>query len=167
MAPSSGSQSARQLHKAWGDWLDGQPWDHYVTLTFKKESGPDVAKSRFARWIRRLEQEAQLPLLWFVGFENGKQLGRLHLHALVGNTRALPVSTMAELWQHGWSRIMPYRPTLGAAHYVTKYVTKELLDYDISPKLARALTLPEQQFAIDLAPATDDTRNHPSQRKRT
>ena len=150
-------QDKKQVRTAWGDWLDGLPWDHYVTLTFGIKSGPDFARRTFDRWIRRLEQEAQTPVLWFVGFEDGKLFGRLHLHALTGNTSALPAEYMAKLWTPGWSRIVPYRPTLGAAHYVTKYVTKELLDYDISRNVMRELAAQDRQLSLGVPSATTRT----------
>lgn len=150
-----------QVRQAWGEWLERFPWDHYVTLTFKDKSGPDLARRSFDRWIRRLEQEAKLPLLWFVGHENGRLLGRLHLHALVGNTREVSPAVMEKLWTPGWSRIMPYQPTLGAAYYVTKYVTKEMLDYDVSPNFKRALTARDRQFRLGIAAPTTRTRSRP------
>lgn len=138
----------KKVRRAWGEWLDGLPWDHYTTLTFGIKSGPDFARRAFGRWIRRMEQEAGLPLLWFVGFEDGRMLGRLHLHSLVGNTRELPTSYMAKAWTPGFSRIVPYRPKHGAAHYIAKYVTKELLDYDVSPNFARALAARDRQLRL-------------------
>ena len=144
------AQHRTRGRQAWGDWLEGLPWDHYTTLTFGINTGPDFARRAFGRWVRRLEQEAGLPLLWFVGFEDGRLLGRLHLHALVGNTREMSTAYMAKLWTPGWSRIVPYLPTLGAAHYVTKYVTKELLDYDVSPNFDRAIAARDRQFRLGI-----------------
>lgn len=147
------AQQRKKVRRAWGEWLDGLPWDHYTTLTFGIKSGPDFARRAFGRWVRRLEQEAGLPLLWFVGFEDGRLLGRLHLHALVGNTRDLEPSYLSKVWTAGFSRIVPYKSKLGAAHYVTKYVTKELLDYDVSPNFASALAARNRQFGLEVGRA--------------
>jgi hypothetical protein len=140
----------KQVREGYGKWLESWPWDHYTTLTFGIKSGPDFARRAFGRWTRRLEQEAGLPLFWFVGFEDGHLLGRLHLHALVGNTGGLSTAWMAESWTPGFSRILQYQPTRGAAFYITKYVTKELLDYDVSSNFARALTARTRQFGLAL-----------------
>jgi hypothetical protein len=86
-----------------------------------------------------------MPLLWFVGLENGSQLGRLHLHSLLCNTRDLSLDFLERSWTSGFSRIVRFVPGRGATHYVTKYVTKELLDYDISPNLDAALKARERQ----------------------
>lgn len=142
------AQQRKQVRSAWGEFLQGLPWDHYATLTFGIKSGPDFARRAFGGWIRRVEQEAGVPLLWFLGFEDGRQLGRLHLHALVGNTFDVSARFMSKAWKPGFSRIVPYRPRLGAAYYVTKYVTKELLDYDVSPNFARALAARDRQFRL-------------------
>ena len=138
----------RALRLAWGEFLEGLPWDHFVTLTFRQASGPDYARRAFGQWIRRLEREARTRLLWFVGFEDGRLLGRLHLHALVGNTDGLAESTLEEAWTPGFARIQRFQPRLGAAHYVTKYITKDMLDYDVSPALARRLSTRENQWAL-------------------
>lgn len=141
-------QQRKQLHEGWTQWLEGLPWDHYATLTFKRSSGPDFAQRVFAGWIRRLELEAGMPLLWFVGFENGHLLGRLHIHSLVGNTRDVSIAFLAKEWRHGFSRIERYDPNRGAAHYVSKYVTKDLLDFDISPHFDRALAARDRQLTF-------------------
>ncbi|MCC7134735.1 MAG: hypothetical protein IT352_18900 [Gemmatimonadales bacterium] len=137
-----------RLRTAWAELLEGIPWDHYVTLTFRQSSGPNFAWRAFRRWIRRLERVAGLPVIWFVGFEDGDLLGRLHLHSLVGNTDALSDETLTESWTAGFSRIERFQPGLGAAHYVTKYVTKDLLDYDLSPNIARAIERHEKQMSL-------------------
>jgi hypothetical protein len=59
---------------------------------------------------------------------------------------------MAEAWTPGFSRIVPYQPKLGAAHYVSKYVTKELLDYDVSPNFGRALAARDRQLRLGVCP---------------
>jgi hypothetical protein len=140
----------KQVRECYGEWLEGWPWDHYTTLTFGIKSGPDFARRAFGRWTRCLEREAGLPVFWFVGFEDGRLLGRLHLHALVGNTGGLNDRWMAEAWTPGFSRIVRYQPQLGAAYYVTKYVTKELLDYDVSSNFTRALKARNRQFGLVL-----------------
>jgi len=138
----------RKVHDSWAEWLDEIPWDHYVTLTFRRNSGPDRARRTFTAWIRCLEQEAEMPLFWFVGFEDGPLNGRLHMHCLVGNTRDLPANYIAKKWKHGFSRIDLYEKDRGATHYITKYVVKEMFDYDVSPNLARALAARDRQPSL-------------------
>lgn len=148
MENRTASTERARLRTAWAELLEGIPWDHYATLTFRQSSGPNFAWRAFRRWIRRLERTAELPVIWFVGFEDGNLLGRLHLHALVGNTDVLSEETLTEAWTAGFSRIERFQPGLGAAHYVTKYVTKDLLDYDISPNISRAIGLRDNQLQL-------------------
>jgi hypothetical protein len=145
---TSDRKRQQQLRRAWGEYLEGLPWDHYATLTFRRWSGEDFARRAFGSWARRLGQEAGMPLLWFVGFERGHQLGRLHLHALLGNTRDISRCFLEKTWVSGFSHIVPYLPSHGAAYYVTKYVTKELLEYDVSPNFARAIAARGRQLTI-------------------
>ncbi len=146
--------SARSLAAAWGEYLQPYPWDHWVTLTFapprpphlgggvrlgparpgadRPGPPPDYAHREFARWVHRLEDCSEEPVWWFRGDELGERLGRLHLHALLGGTGGLLDETLGRQWRAGFSVVKPYDPALGAAHYLTKYATKGLADYDVS-----------------------------------
>ena len=154
----------KALRAGWGEWLGSYPWDHYATLTFRQVTGPDLARESFDRWMRRLAREAQLPLFWFLGIEDGRLNGRLHIHALIGNTGHHSIERMDERWtttpdgkpskRNGFTRIVRYDPTLGAAHYCTKYVTKELHDYDVSDNFTQALAARSKQLWLSPEPVT-------------
>jgi hypothetical protein len=83
-------------------------------------------------YLGAVQRAAATPLFWFYGIEHGEQRGRLHVHALTGNTERLPVAMMRQEWRNGFTRILSYDPSRGAAHYVAKYVTKQLAEWDIS-----------------------------------
>ena len=97
------------------------------------------------RHLRWLEKAAGLPVYGFVGVERGHTGGLLHLHALLGNvahlrpycgTRLAPGvwgrdCCLIHAWPCGIARVLPYDPTLGAAYYVSKYVTKELGEWEL------------------------------------
>jgi hypothetical protein len=38
---------------------------------------------------------------------------------------------MLHAWPFGYARVVPYDPKLGAAHYVSKYVTKDLCEWEL------------------------------------
>ena len=146
--------SARSLAAAWGEYLAPYDWDHWLTLTFapprpahlggrvplgparprpaRPGPPPDYAHREFARFVRRLEDCSTEPVWWFRGDELGERLGRLHLHALLGGTGSLLAASLASRWRAGWSVVKCYDRALGAAHYLTKYATKGLADYDVS-----------------------------------
>lgn len=147
---------------ALGDFLNGYPWAHYLTLTFRPPQthkkatdagllahgepwgryqrkivsaapvSQDYALRQWGVFRRQITTAADVPTFWFYGVEHGEMFGRLHLHALTGNTERLPVGTMREYWRAGWSHVKPYDPRKGASYYVCKYVTKELAEWDIS-----------------------------------
>ncbi len=146
--------SARSLAAAWGEYLAPYAWDHWVTLTFappcppqlggpvrlgparpgaeRPGPPPDYAHREFGRFVRRVERRAREPVWWFRGDELGERLGRLHLHALLGGTGGLLETSLGREWRVGFSLVKRYDPALGAAHYVRKYATKGLADYDVS-----------------------------------
>lgn len=130
------------LHDALGSFLEGYQWAHFHTLTFRRESGEEYARREWKRYLRLLTLEAGVPLQWFYGIEHGERFGRVHIHALTGNTERLPRDVMAEQWRAGHSRIVPYEPGRGASHYIAKYVTKEMAEWDISGALRASSSLP-------------------------
>ena len=129
---------AKLITEAMGRFLDRFDWAHFHTLTFAQESGEDYAVREWGRWRRLVEREAGVALSWFFGVEYGR-LGRLHLHALTGNTERLPADVMRDQWRAGHSRILPYDRDKGATHYVSKYVTKQLAAWDLSENAAAIL----------------------------
>jgi len=154
MLQNDKATSASGLAAAWGPYLGDYAWNHWLTLTFapprpahlggrvplgparprpaRPGPPPDYAHREFARFVRRLECCGADPVWWFRGDELGERLGRLHLHALLGGTGGLLESTLGRQWRAGFSVVKRYDPALGAAHYLTKYATKGLADYDVS-----------------------------------
>lgn len=135
-----------ELADAWGRWIeDLGPWEWFVTLTFRDPSpGPtQYTKPGWARaksaW-RDFTKFVDPPLgglRWVRAFEEQPWRGVPHVHALVAgmNTRQFkPVSGF--LWKrYGFCRILEYDRELGAQFYLTKYVTKELADFELSPHI--------------------------------
>jgi len=169
MRQNDNRPSARSLAAAWGEYLAPYAWDHWLTLTFapprpphlggavrlgparpgaeRPGPPPDYAHREFGRFVRRLEDCGSEPVWWFRGDELGERLGRLHLHALLGGTGALLESSLGRQWRAGWSLVKRYDPALGAAHYVTKYATKGLADYDVSGAWCREPLQPRLPFS--------------------
>lgn len=119
-----------QAADALGEWLDDMEWDYWATWTFREP--------RSARSIRRAV-EAHIDRIGasraFWGIESGKVNGRLHVHGLLHFSRQIPPQAEA-IWQdwhqrHGRAHIDQYDSDSGAAHYVSKYVTKDIADYDL------------------------------------
>jgi hypothetical protein len=98
----------------------------------------EYALRQWGTFRRNLALDVGVPMFWFYGVEHGEKFGRLHLHALTGNTERLPVFRIRELWKAGWSHVKPYDPRKGASYYITKYVSKELAEWDISGDVENA-----------------------------
>lgn len=129
-----------------GEWL-GQlaPWDVFATWTFSRAVTVDGAMFWARRHLKRLEEMAAQRIYSFVGVERGQTGGLLHLHALVGNVghlrpycgnRLAPGQwgrgcCMVHAWPCGHARVLPYDPKLGAAYYVSKYVSKKLAEWEL------------------------------------
>jgi hypothetical protein len=90
------------------------------------------AKNAHARFIGQLH--AGLNTLSYVRvFEMQRDRGVPHIHGLLAGLDSVRFATVASWYwkQYGYIRILEYDPTLGAAHYLTKYVLKEFGDLEI------------------------------------
>ena len=123
-----------------GNWLDTlAPWNFWCTFTYRyPPSLPAVRRS-----MCRFNEEIS-PSLMFWGSESGACTGRNHVHALLyfDENRismplfgAVPISSRA-IWskafkRFGRSHVDVFDPERGASHYVAKYVSKRLSDWDL------------------------------------
>lgn len=86
---------------------------------------PGIALSKLNEFLTRLQYDAGRLIGWVIAEEVGR-LGRLHYHALITGVRDLPRG----YWERqafrclGHTRIRPYDPKRGAAHYVAKFAGK-------------------------------------------
>lgn len=129
--------------RAWGDWLhEIGGWQWFVTLTLrdpKPAAGnwtrpgwtrANTAWSEFTQFVR----PAVGRLEWVRLFEMQRARGVPHVHGLVKGLDSLEYKQASRfMWDRfGFNRFLIYRPELGATHYITKYVVKELGDVRFS-----------------------------------
>lgn len=137
--------------RAWGDWLqDIGGWQWFVTLTLRdpRPASGNWTKPGYARAVTAWNalithaHEGIDTLQWVRFFELQKERGVPHVHGLVkglSDTRYNSVSAI--MWRDfGFNRILEYDPKLGATHYITKYVVKELGDFAFSNVITRENT---------------------------
>ncbi len=137
---------ADELKAVMGTWLgELAPWDVFSTWTFSRPVRVHGALYWTRRHLAWLEKVAEQPIYGFAGVEAGERGGLLHVHALLGNVahvkrycgqRLKPGTwgrTCCQLhaWPCGIARVLPYDPELGAAHYVSKYITKRLAEWEL------------------------------------
>ena len=122
-----------QLADSWGEFLSEFHWDWFVTLTFEGGVKTFTARNRCNGWLRDLEKAAGQPIIWFRGDEYGERLGKFHMHLLIGGVAHLHRFTWMKRWEarNGFARIFEFDPSMGAAYYVSLYVTKDFGEWDM------------------------------------
>jgi len=148
----------KEIATEWGDWLSAEwEWDVFATLTHDNSPqalgqgtrsivGWTASAKRWDSWLADTVIPKSRPAdglpdpYWVRGREPNPWRKGTHFHALLGG---LGDVSRRDLWAgwfergYGVARILPYDPRLGAAHYLTKYVVKELGDVQFSANLRR------------------------------
>ena len=137
--------SREELKSETGNWLQHlAPWDVFFTGTWSKPVAIDGVLYGMREYLRTVESWAGIPVYAYFGVERGNKGGLLHVHALVGNVghlkpycglRLAPNERglkccLLHAWRWGYARAVSYDPALGAAYYVSKYVVKNLAEFD-------------------------------------
>lgn len=123
------------------DWIFGlRKWSTFLTLTFRKDTAPDVANALFKRLIARLNEDVfgkhytrivgHSYFSYVIGIEYQKR-DVIHFHVLI--ERPVNYHLIHKLWNtwagFGWSEIVKDRNKV--VNYVSKYIVKggEILPY--------------------------------------
>ena len=123
------------LSLAWQKWLkEFEPFDWYITLTFRDYTHPEIAYKRFFRMIRKMNEELfgkryreqNKGLHYAVAIEQQKH-EVIHLHCLIGGgASTLKKRKYSDFWmtESGFAQIKDYDPSLNAIKYITKDIYK-------------------------------------------
>lgn len=131
------SHEARQ---AYTDWLAGQRWTYFCTLTFREwedDAGtlngvytPDGARRVAQRFYKPFGRAGHRLVCLFI--ESGSLYGKVHLHGLLRYDEPYrPAAlTIWERWfdRYGAARVESVRSREAISAYCTKYCTKHLKD---------------------------------------
>jgi hypothetical protein len=142
-----------------GRWLSEEyDWTHFGSYTFRgyeqryfegfgpprpsPATGPSEAATRATRrcwekYCRRVSRAAHREIGFFVAFEPGGLLGRLHIHALLADAQNLSADLAERLWFYGRSLVELYDTSRGAAYYAAKFAGRECADWDVGGSLVR------------------------------
>jgi hypothetical protein len=148
LGPAEGTIASRTdiLNEIMGSWLGRlAPWDVFATWTFDRIVQVNGALFWAKKHLRWVEGVAGQSIYAFVAVERGQNGGLLHVHSLVGNVAHLKAycgdrlargkqtksCCLLHAWPCGYARVFPYDPKLGAKHYVVKYVTKRLAEWEL------------------------------------
>jgi hypothetical protein len=111
-------------------------WEFYVTGTYRLENATKsiytVKRRIFSMMNYFRDREGGKGVSYFIGIEKHRT-GMLHWHGLIG--RGLN-ATKEEIFKfmfekYGRSTVVEYEPGKGAEHYITKYIIKNLCEWDI------------------------------------
>lgn len=167
---------AETLRGSWGQWIGGQPWDLFVTLTSEKQTHPEAMLKRFRYCMNKASDsvygrrwsEKGLGLQWVVGLERTKQ-GWPHSHAVVRfpgvSIRGPEGKAIFDLghWQKrmtetgGFAWLEIPRSEQAVVQYVTKYVVKDG-ELELSPTVEFAQASGTQLLLHPSRPQTAHTR---------
>ena len=123
----------KEVRNAFGAWLGLFPWTYFITITFREPRQPHHAIStlRQCGYVVRRHSKGRL----FLGTE--LHLSRtLHVHGLLdapfGATDFLEYALWNSLWtSFGRSEVRPVQSREAVSNYVSKYVTKEMTEWDM------------------------------------
>jgi len=157
--PSSGFVKV-DLKEAWINFIKRyEPFNWYVTLTFKEPKHPESADKAFFRWIRHINEciygrryrEKKKGVTWIKCMEYQKR-DVIHFHCLIGDPHLYKLKrfNFMNAWKtdcyrskelvNGFATIFKYDATRGAVNYCSKYVLKGgEIDLYISPEKWRLL----------------------------
>jgi len=143
----------KRSRKAFSEWLSLPEWDWYCTHTFKADYvSPKQADREWYSWFNSLRMCAKAEGLtpscygpaapyYFRVTEVQPGRGTIHFHSLIGNCGNIRRLSFKDLWElEGFARVSKYNPSMGAAGYVSKYLTKSDGDIRFSHNLAAHLS---------------------------
>lgn len=119
------------------EWVQQFGWQFFFTGTFKPDrSYRDTIKTKRAveRWIFSLGKlYDKHNIEYFLAVERFKHGDFTHIHMLINGLDGLTFSQIGESWRilYGREKVEEYDQERGANFYLTKYVTKELCDWDL------------------------------------
>lgn len=128
-----------------GNFLDTQPWDLWCTLTTRHELTLNAARRSIVRFANNLHNTKKLPVTIFWASEKFDLKDGFHIHSLIrfnnelewkGNTRE-KFKEVVNSWQvvNNTKEVRLHAERFnqgrGACSYLSKYITKQITDYDI------------------------------------
>lgn len=126
-----------KLRSAYAGWIASfRQWSHYCTFTFRLERNRNLhVEGAFI--LRNLWAAADVGCTAWLASEFGRVGGRYHLHGLVASDDH-GLWNLEQQWRdtRGWCNLKtiksgPDGRSLGAARYISKYITKDHAEYDV------------------------------------
>ena len=119
------------------DWVDRYDWQMWFTGTFNPEkSYRDTIKTKraFKMFLKDLKDNYRKNQIeFFLAVERFRHGDFTHCHALINGVDGLTYRQIGETWRkrYGREQVERYDQGKGANYYLTKYVMKELCDWEL------------------------------------
>ena len=126
-----------KLRNSMADWVNQFDWEIWMTGTFLPDQAyRDTIKTKkaFTRFIGDLTDNFnKTDIEYFLAIERFHNSDDCHCHTLLNGLEGLTYRQIGETWRDrfGREKVERYQKDLGANYYLTKYVTKELCDWDL------------------------------------
>ena len=140
---------ADEWRNEFANWLQGYPWQWFITLTFLPGSTKHKARWRLHTWVNELQQSlGTKDFGWFAVPEWGRTLFDFHFHLLVGGMRRWDATERVQ-WMRRWNQfsgdalITPFSPAAGGIKYMLKRVTPNDAD-DLEIHINSRTTIPSR-----------------------
>lgn len=126
-----------QLVTAFGELVEAQRWDIFLTATFRRSIWSIEARRTFRHFFKHLNTESMIFyekfILALTVFEKNVDRSGVHIHSFIQGINpsyATPLEKRCRAF-FGDSKALPYDPTKGAKFYVgRKYASSQLDDFD-------------------------------------
>jgi len=123
----------------YADFLDQFAWSHFCTFTTRYELTLQSARRLMGNFHGNVKKAGRTPFFWVA--EKFEVKDGFHTHALLKVPDAWRFQNIVDIWQKvsrgarsgskcNYAKLLKYEKDKGATHYVGKYITKELADYD-------------------------------------
>ena len=119
------------------DWVDRYDWQMWFTGTFNPEkSYRDTIKTKraFKMFLKDLKDNyGKNQIEFFLAVERFRHGDFTHCHALLNGLDGLTYRQIGETWRkrYGREQVERYDQGKGANYYLTKYVMKDLCDWEL------------------------------------
>lgn len=120
-----------KIYEEWISYLQDVSWTSFATFTTSKELSLKGARRLMVNVANRVLRPGD-KMFWAVEpFSLGVRQGTYHVHALLQTRQSAKQIEDWYLKKYGRADVRRYNKSLGAAVYVSKYMTKSMCDYDL------------------------------------
>lgn len=120
-------------------------WDWFLTFTFNPElvNSFDYKQciNKLTIWFNNIKKR-KAPDIMYLGVPEQHKSGRWHFHVLVSEKNGLDITNVLQLtespvkgvfnvnaWKYGFSTATAVKDTKRVSTYITKYITKDLIEH--------------------------------------